>query len=90
MLGFGSSSYPRFCAAADLLHTYLLHAGGTALLPVHKADALAGEEGVVWPWLGSLAGKMRDNGWLDSNAAAALLQRLPMSQDDAVVSFFRR
>jgi hypothetical protein len=53
-------------------------------MPVSKADALAGEEGVVWPWVSSLSGKMLSKGWLEAPAAAALLQRLPMSETDAV------
>ena len=84
VLGFGSSSYPRFCAAAELMHTTMLSLGAQALMPVSKADALAGEEGVVWPWVKILCEKMQAQGWLDSAAAASLIQHLPMSDTDAV------
>jgi hypothetical protein len=62
VLSFGSSNYRKFAAAADLLHSSMLSAGAAALLPPAKADALMGEEGVVWPWLRQLAAVMREQG----------------------------
>lgn len=48
VLGFGDSSYPRFCAAADTLAARLLSLDCEMLMQVTKADALAQEELTVW------------------------------------------
>jgi hypothetical protein len=84
VLGFGSSSYPRFCAAADLMYTLLVSVGGAPLMPAAKADALAGEESVVWPWVQQLAIKMQGKGWLDGRGASDLIGRLPLNGQSAV------
>jgi hypothetical protein len=84
VLGFGSSSYLRFCAAADLMHTLLVSVGGVPLMPAAKADALAGEESVVWPWVQQLAIKMQGRGWLDGRGASDLIGRLPLNDQSAV------
>jgi len=36
VFGIGSNSYPRFCAAADLVDSMLVGAGGQRLAPVQK------------------------------------------------------
>lgn len=54
------------------------------MMPPAKADALAGEEGVVWPWLKQMAEKMQSKGWLDSSGVSDLVQCLPMADTDAV------
>lgn len=77
VLGFGSSNYPRFCAAADLFHTTLLTLGGSALLNPQKADALIGEERVVWPWLKQVVRKMAEQTGLEKSAVTAVEQQLP-------------
>ncbi|KAL4440247.1 hypothetical protein ABPG75_003248 [Micractinium tetrahymenae] len=79
VLGFGSSSYPRFCAAADLLHALLLAIGAKPVLPVGKADALAGEEMTVWRWVKQLGEAACARGWMDAAQQAALVERLPVS-----------
>ena len=84
VLGFGSSSYPRFCAAADLLHSMLLSLGASALLPVAKADALADEEGVVLPWLMGYAVKLQQRDMLDRSLVSALEQLLPTGDNSKV------
>ncbi|KAI3435713.1 hypothetical protein D9Q98_001771 [Chlorella vulgaris] len=80
VLGLGSSCYPRFCAAADMMHSLLLAAGAKALLPVCKADALAGEEMTVWTWVKRLGEEAVGEGWMDSRAESDLVKRLPMSE----------
>lgn len=84
VLGFGSTSYPRFCAAADSMHSAMLSTGATALLPPGKADAVAGEEGVLWPWLQELVQRMHDKGWLSSSAAAGVMEHIPASNTGKV------
>eukprot|EP00775_Hariotina_reticulata_P010070 gene10070-10225_t len=79
VLGFGSRAYPRFCAAADLLHSTMLAVAAEPLLPVAKADAVAGEEAVVWPWLKQLVQQTVKRGWLDEAAAATVEAQLPGS-----------
>jgi hypothetical protein len=86
VLGFGSSNYPKFAAAADLLHSSLLAAGAAALLPPAKADALVGEEGVVWPWMKQLTAELQQQGMLDSAAAQALEGQVPTAEANAVSS----
>jgi hypothetical protein len=97
VLGFGSSSYPRFCAAADTLHTAMLAATGTttrssssstcsAILPPAKADAVAGEEGVVWPWVKQVVGVMCSKGWLGLSGMEAVLDLVPAAACAAEVS----
>jgi sulfite reductase alpha subunit-like flavoprotein len=44
VLGFGSSSYPRFCEAAHAVQRALTDAGSEALFGVCTADELSGEE----------------------------------------------
>jgi len=88
VMGFGSTSYPRFCAAADIMHSAMLSAGATALLPPGKADAVAGEEGVLWPWLQELVQRMLDKGWLSSSAAAGVMEHIPASSMDKVGAMF--
>lgn len=87
VMGFGSTSYPRFCAAADIMHSAMLSAGATALLPPGKADAVAGEEGVLWPWLQELVQRMLDKGWLSSSAAAGVMEHIPASSMDKTLSW---
>ena len=41
VFGIGSSSYPRFCAAADLVDSMLVGAGGQRLAPVQKGACCA-------------------------------------------------
>lgn len=82
VLGFGSSSYPRFCAAADLFQSLFLSLGATSMLPVAKADALTGEEGVVWPWVQTLGEALAGDGILPSDALAHLCKSLPLSGSD--------
>lgn len=79
VLGFGSCAYPRFCAAADHMHTAMLAAAGSNsfLLPPAKADAVAGEETVVWPWLLQLAVVMQEKGWLSADQAASVAEHTP-------------
>lgn len=84
MLGFGSTCYPRFCAAADSMHAAMLSAGATALLPPCKADAVAGEDGAVWPWLQQLVQRMQGKGWINSSVAAEVLEKFPASNTDKV------
>jgi hypothetical protein len=36
VLGFGCTSYPRFCAAADTVHTLVSATGAQPLMPVTK------------------------------------------------------
>lgn len=81
VLGFGSSSYPRFCAAADRMQTAMLAATGSnsALLPPAKADAVVGEDGVVWPWLRQLVAVMQDRGWLSAVQVQVLEEFVPAS-----------
>lgn len=79
VLGFGSSNYPRFCAAADLLHTTMLTLGGSALLNPHKADALIGEDRVVSSWLKQVVQMMDAQSGLQKSAVKALEQQLPTS-----------
>jgi hypothetical protein len=52
------------------MHTLLVSVGGAPLMPATKADALAGEESVVWPWVQQLAIKMQGKGWLDGLGAS--------------------
>jgi hypothetical protein len=81
VLGFGSRSYPRFCAAADRMHTDMLAAVGASssccLMIPGKADAVVGEEAVVWPWLRQLTDIMQAQGWLTDSGAAGITSAIP-------------
>jgi cytochrome P450/NADPH-cytochrome P450 reductase len=56
VLGFGSSAYPRFCAAADTFAGALVAAGAAApLAPLGRIDALAGGEAAFCAWVAALA-----------------------------------
>ncbi|KXZ51504.1 hypothetical protein GPECTOR_12g467 [Gonium pectorale] len=68
VLGFGSSSYPRYCAAADSMQSLLLAAGGSPALPVAKADALSHEEVTVWAWVRELMANLRAKGLVGASA----------------------
>lgn len=50
MRRFGSSSYPRFCAAAELVHGLLAVGGCELLQDVGKADANASEQSAFVSW----------------------------------------
>ncbi len=86
VLGFGSSCYPRFCAAAGVFHGLLLSAGATAIMGVTKVDALSGEEQTVWAWVQSVVQKLSDMDCINSMQAADLVQRLPITNIDKVHS----
>jgi len=55
----------------------MLAAAAEPLLPVAKADAVAGEEAVVWPWLQQLVQHACHRGWLNEGAATAVISQLP-------------
>lgn len=40
VFGLGSSSYPRFCAAADLMDSMLIAAGATRMASVEKGTLI--------------------------------------------------
>lgn len=51
VFGLGSSSYPRFCAAAELLYEMASTAGAHMMVPLVTGDANAGEEKPWFEWL---------------------------------------
>lgn len=87
MLGFGSRSYPRFCAAADGMHADMLAAvgpSGCGLMAPGKADAVVGEEAVVWPWLRQLTDIMQAQGGLTASGAAGVADAIPAGDANQV------
>eukprot|EP00884_Botryococcus_braunii_P012045 jgi/Botrbrau1/20841/Bobra.0156s0066.1 len=58
VLGFGDSKYPRFCAAADALHSALAATGAKPLLTPFKADAQQDQEKIGWDWWREVLGVM--------------------------------
>lgn len=55
VLGYGSSAYPRFCAAADAFHRALTVAGARPVCAVGRIDALGGGEAAFTSWTALLA-----------------------------------
>lgn len=61
VLGYGSSSYPRFCAAADVIFAAVVAAGGSPLIQQPgKIDALGDGEMKFAGWLRDIAAAFKD------------------------------
>ena len=71
-LGFGSTQYPRFCAAADLFAQVAAEAGVQGLLRIGKCDAEGNEEVGFRSWVSSLLHAFRDKGLLLASRCEAL------------------
>ncbi|KXZ51520.1 hypothetical protein GPECTOR_12g483 [Gonium pectorale] len=81
VLGFGSSSYPRFCAAADSLNSLVVAAGANPVSAVVKADALSHEEVTVWAWVRELMANLRAKSLVGASAVEKALERVPVLSD---------
>ncbi|KAG2450636.1 hypothetical protein HYH02_004476 [Chlamydomonas schloesseri] len=82
VLGFGCTSYPRFCAAADSLYSLVCATGATPIVSTGKVDSLSHEEATVWSWTRELLGSVRQRGsLLAPEALEEAIGRIPMTTD---------
>eukprot|EP01031_Cornospumella_fuschlensis_P009223 gene9223-11334_t len=78
VLGYGSSSYPRFCEAANTFQQALAAAGAQLVAPMGKVDAARGAEGNFMSFLRSLADSLQSQSFKEHvvQNLAALLESL--------------
>ncbi|KAG2438015.1 hypothetical protein HXX76_005629 [Chlamydomonas incerta] len=81
VLGFGCTSYPRFCAAADSLYSLVCATGATPVVPTGKVDSLSHEEATVWAWTRELLGAARLRALVAGGALEDAAGGIPMSTD---------
>ncbi|CAD7697898.1 unnamed protein product [Ostreobium quekettii] len=82
VIGFGDTSYPRFCAAADSVMALVMQRGGRNIVPLAKADAISGEEDTFLTWVKQVVQ------WYMSNTKVshtAIKELLPYAMDDDVI-----
>lgn len=87
VLGFGCTSYPRFCAAADTVHSLVCATGADPLMPVAKADCLSHEEATVWGWVRDLLVVVVQRNILESDTARLATAQIPMTLDGKAKPF---
>ncbi|KAG2495439.1 hypothetical protein HYH03_006385 [Edaphochlamys debaryana] len=90
VLGFGCTSYPRFCAAADTMFSIVSAVGATPMMPATKVDSLSHEEVSVWRWARGLVAVAQQRGLLGGEEAAEALSRMPMTEDGKPRPFVQR
>ena len=75
-LGFGSTQYPRFCAAADLCAQLAADAGVSTFLRTGKCDAEGNEEADFRAWVGDLATELHKKELMSVAARDALASQV--------------
>eukprot|EP00898_Chlorokybus_atmophyticus_P007291 jgi/Chlat1/7563/Chrsp63S00556 len=86
VFGIGSSSYPRFCAAADTIHAMMLASGAKPLGNPGKGDAIGGRDMAFKDWLTATMQSFRDH--LTTAGGMEKCDRvINLIQDTAVTTF---
>ncbi|KAG2495440.1 hypothetical protein HYH03_006386 [Edaphochlamys debaryana] len=90
VLGFGCTSYPRFCAAADTMFSIVSAVGATPMMPATKVDSLSHEEVSVWRWARGLVAVAQQRGLLGGEEAEEALARMPIAEEGGPRPFVQR